>query len=64
MYHQKVAIDEAFELGKKYGNEESRDFFNGVLDRILKGILQENRQSMISRYSMLVAVFSSTLVIN
>lgn len=32
----KVAIDEAIELGKKYGNAESRDFINGVLDRILK----------------------------
>jgi N utilization substance protein B len=32
----KVAIDEAIELGKKYGNEDSKDFINGVLDRILK----------------------------
>jgi len=32
----KVAIDEAIELGKKYGNAESRDFINGVLDKILK----------------------------
>lgn len=32
----KVAIDEAIELGKKYGNEESRDFINGILDRILR----------------------------
>ncbi len=32
----KVAIDEAIELGKKYGSEESREFINGVLDRILR----------------------------
>lgn len=32
----KVAIDEAIELGKKYGSEDSREFINGVLDRIFK----------------------------
>lgn len=32
----KVAIDEALELAKKFGTEESKDFINGVLDRILK----------------------------
>jgi N utilization substance protein B len=32
----KVAIDEALEMAKKYGNEESKDFINGVLDKILK----------------------------
>lgn len=32
----KVAIDEAIELGKKYGNEDSRNFINGVMDRIFK----------------------------
>jgi transcription antitermination protein NusB len=32
----KVAIDEAIELGKKYGNEDSKDFINGVLDRVLR----------------------------
>ncbi|MFC1532078.1 transcription antitermination factor NusB [Thermodesulfobacteriota bacterium] len=30
----KVSIDEAVELGKKYGNEESGAFINGVLDNI------------------------------
>lgn len=30
----KVAIDEAIELSKKYGGEGSREFINGVLDRI------------------------------
>jgi transcription antitermination protein NusB len=32
----KVAIDEALELGKKFGSEDSKDFINGILDRILR----------------------------
>ena len=32
----KVAINEAIELGKKYGSEESGAFINGVLDKIHK----------------------------
>ncbi len=32
----KVAIDEAIELGKKFGSEDSKDFINGLLDRILR----------------------------
>lgn len=32
----KVAIDESIELAKKYGNENSSDFVNGVLDRIFR----------------------------
>ena len=31
-----VAIDEAIELAKKYGSEQSGDFINGVLDGILR----------------------------
>ncbi|OGP97402.1 MAG: transcription antitermination factor NusB [Deltaproteobacteria bacterium RBG_19FT_COMBO_46_9] len=34
----KVSIDEAVELGKKFGSEESGAFINGVLDNILKNI--------------------------
>jgi transcription antitermination factor NusB len=34
----KVSIDEAVELGKKFGTEESGGFINGVLDNILKNI--------------------------
>ena len=30
----KVAIDEAIELGKRYGTEESGAFINGILDNI------------------------------
>lgn len=32
----KVAIDEAVEIAKKYGSEDSPNFINGVLDRILR----------------------------
>jgi|WetSurMetagenome_2_1015567.scaffolds.fasta_scaffold173186_3 transcription antitermination protein NusB len=32
----KVAIDEAIELAKKYGSEDSREFINGVLDKIMR----------------------------
>ncbi len=34
----KVAIDEAIELGKKFGSESSGAFVNGVLDRIAAGL--------------------------
>ena len=30
----KVSIDEAVELGKRYGTEESGAFINGILDHI------------------------------
>jgi transcription antitermination factor NusB len=39
----KVAIDEAIEMGKKYGNEDSGDFINGVLDRILKDYYKQKK---------------------
>jgi len=32
----KAAINEAVEIAKKYGSEESPDFINGILDRIYK----------------------------
>jgi len=32
----KVAIDEAVEIAKKYGSEDSPNFINGILDRVLK----------------------------
>jgi len=34
----KVVINEAIELGKKYGSESSGAFVNGVLDRIAAGL--------------------------
>ena len=40
----KVVINEAVEIAKKYGSEESPDFINGILDKIYKemnrGIVQ------------------------
>jgi N utilization substance protein B len=40
----KVVINEAIELGKKYGSESSGAFVNGVLDRIAAGLPAERRQ--------------------
>jgi N utilization substance protein B len=34
----RVVIDEAIELGKKFGSESSGAFVNGVLDRIAQGL--------------------------
>jgi transcription antitermination factor NusB len=34
----KVSIDEAVELGKRYGSDESKAFINGVLDNVLEKI--------------------------
>ncbi len=39
----KVAIDEAIELGKKYGSEDSREFINGVLDKIMRDHYREEK---------------------
>ena len=32
----KVSIDEAVELGKRYGTDESKSFINGILDNIFE----------------------------
>ncbi|HSM92726.1 MAG TPA: transcription antitermination factor NusB [Anaeromyxobacteraceae bacterium] len=40
----KVVINEAIELGKKYGSESSGAFVNGVLDRIAAGLAPERRE--------------------
>jgi transcription antitermination protein NusB len=37
----KVAIDEAIELSKKYGSEDSREFINGILDRVLRDLYKQ-----------------------
>lgn len=34
----KVAIDEAVELGKRYGTAESGAFINGILDKVVTGV--------------------------
>ena len=39
----KVCINEAIELGKKYGSESSAAFVNGVLDRIASSLPEERR---------------------
>jgi len=43
----KVSIDEAIELGKKYGNEDSRVFINGVLDKVMREYYGEKEQEKI-----------------
>jgi N utilization substance protein B len=40
----KVVINEAIELGKKYGSESSGAFVNGVLDRIAAELPAERRR--------------------
>ena len=40
----KVAINEAIELGKKYGSESSGAFVNGVLDKVAAGLPPERRR--------------------
>lgn len=37
----KVSIDEAIELGKKYGAEESGAFINGILDNIFLSVKEK-----------------------
>jgi len=39
----KVSIDEAVELGKRYGAEDSSSFINGVLDKVYTILAQEGR---------------------
>jgi N utilization substance protein B len=38
----KVSIDEAVELAKKYGTDESSAFINGVLDNVYNGLKPKN----------------------
>jgi transcription antitermination factor NusB len=39
----KVSIDEAVEMGKKFGGDDSGSFINGVLDKIYNTLLQQGR---------------------
>jgi len=39
----KVSIDEAVEMGKKFGGKDSGSFINGVLDNIYNNLVQEGR---------------------
>jgi len=38
-----ISIDEAIELAKKYGDKDSKNFVNAVLDSILKGLEKEEK---------------------
>lgn len=40
-----VAINEAVELARKYGNEQSSPFVNGVLDRVRINLEEENTRA-------------------
>lgn len=40
----KVSIDEAVELGKRYGTEDSGPFINGVLDNIYIACIKDKNQ--------------------
>jgi N utilization substance protein B len=40
----KVVLDEAIELGKKFGSESSGAFVNGVLDKVAAGLPPERRR--------------------
>ncbi len=40
-----VAINEAIELAKQYGAEQSPAFVNGVLDKMARGLKQESRKA-------------------
>ncbi len=40
----KVVINEAIELGKKYGSESSGAFVNGVLDKVASGLPAARRE--------------------
>ncbi len=38
----KVTLNEAVDLGKQYGSEDSGRFINGILDRILNEVVQKS----------------------
>jgi N utilization substance protein B len=38
----KVTLNEAVDLGKQFGSEESGSFINGILDRILKEVVRKS----------------------
>ncbi len=45
----KVCINEAIELGKKYGSESSAAFVNGVLDRVASSLPEARRGEGVGR---------------
>ena len=40
----KVTLNEAVDLGKRYGSENSGGFINGILDRILNEVVRKHSQ--------------------
>jgi len=38
----KVALNEAIDLGKRFGSEESGSFINGILDRVRKETIHKS----------------------
>ena len=40
----KVSINEAIDVGKKFGTDESGAFINGIMDRIRKALENEERE--------------------
>jgi N utilization substance protein B len=38
----KVTLNEAIELGKRFGSEDSGSFINGILDRIQKEAIRKS----------------------
>jgi N utilization substance protein B len=40
----KVTINEAIDLGKRYGSEDSGSFINGILDRLQKEAIRKPTQ--------------------
>jgi N utilization substance protein B len=38
----KVTLNEAVDLGKQFGSEESGSFINGILDRILNEVVRKS----------------------
>jgi len=45
----KVAIDEAVEIAKRFGSEDSPNFINGILDRILKELNSDISQASLNQ---------------
>jgi len=41
----KVTLNEAIELGKRFGSEDSGSFINGILDRIQKDVVRKPIQA-------------------
>jgi N utilization substance protein B len=41
--HPKIVVNEAVELAKEFGSERSPAFVNGLLDKVLKRVLEERR---------------------